>query len=304
MHRIVVICLIAISLTACGGGGAPTVPAPPSPVIDGTALVRPPATIDPHCPTPTATSEAQPATAAAIASRANTPVATSAIPFDIFPVGSPAATVAPIAAYDPSAWTFIGDSITDLGDYPEQVCTQLGCRPQGREKTIEYRPAILSTTLQRVDKPYLYFSKYALLASFKERVEAWPAGTVVVMEGVNDFYNSPQLHYTLDSWRAAWEEFYRDIDTMSWHPQRILLVGMPAVSDVTGCAVRYVPYQMRDAETAREAQDRITASEAAKHGSIYISLADMPASLLGPDRTHPSTDGQRYIVGKIVAALH
>lgn len=49
--------------------------------------------------------------------------------------------------------------------------------------------------------------------------------------------------------------------------------------------------------------DSILRSAASKHGLRYVSLLDLPSDQFGPDRVHPTVQGQQFIAAKVEAVL-
>jgi lysophospholipase L1-like esterase len=204
-----------------------------------------------------------------------------------------------------NGWLFYGDSITDNGTYPEQVCAVRGCIPLRRSQAIEYRAAISGTTLQWIPAKVSPMAPYAGLASFFRRVTATPfPQTVVVFYGTNDLYGAsdPSTGFSLKTWAGAWDEFFADASSLPGHP-RIALVGLPYI---TGCPLgvcRVPPYGAATFPQARAAMDGVTEAKARQYGATFVSLAEMPATMLNPDGLHPNAVGQQFITQQILRAL-
>ncbi len=158
---------------------------------------------------------------------------------------APQPTSTPAQIAEPGdSWLFFGDSITDTGTYPEQVCAPRRCVPLRRDLSIEYRAAISGSTLQRIQSQLSSVAHYAGLTSFTARVAVAPLPqTIVVLYGTNDLYNAlnPATGFTLRTWAAAWDELFTDMAYLPTRP-RVALVGLPYITgSPSECAIKHPP---------------------------------------------------------------
>lgn len=270
--------LLIAPLAACAGAGPVATGTPASPLSP------------PSVPAVTVAPTAPPAPTAPAA-----PTATLALP-------RPPRQAAISAAAN--AWLFFGDSITDNGTYPEQVCAVRGCTPQRRSQNIEFRAAIAGTTLQRLPVTTAV-TRYTGLDSFALRVGEQPLDTLVVFYGTNDLYYAanPANGLTQWTWAAAWDELFADIARLPGRP-RIALVGLPYV---TGCpnggCYRTPPYGAATFAAARTLMDGISEAKARQYGATFVTLAAMTPAMLMADGLHPNVAGQEFIAARLLAAL-